>query len=230
MFKYYIKIIVNNLYNLFISLKFKNIGLGYNCRVLFGTEIEGSNKFGNNCIVGGKIGRCTYIGYESNVIGEIGRYNSISAKVTLMSATHPAKDFVSTSPVFYSLRKQCGATYTIRQKFDEFGKNGISGFPIKIGNDVLISYGVTILGPVTVGDGAVIGAHALVTKDVEPYTIVGGIPAKVIGKRFSDEQIDKLLKLKWWEKDEKWIKSKVDLFEDIEIFLNDPEIIKEMNK
>jgi len=82
-------------------------------------------------------------------------------------------------------------------------------YPMKgdtvIGNDVWIGYNATILAGVTIGDGAIIATNATVTKDVEPYTIVGGNPAIVIRKRFSDEEIEKLLALKWWDKDIEWI-------------------------
>ncbi len=67
-----------------------------------------------------------------------------------------------------------------------------------IGNDVWIGYNATIMPGVKIGDGAIIGTNALVTKDVEPYTIVGGNPAQVIRKRFDDETISKLLDLQWW--------------------------------
>lgn len=70
---------------------------------------------------------------------------------------------------------------------------------IIIGNDVWIGYEAVILAGVTIGDGAIIGARSVVTKDIPPYTIVGGVPAKTIRKRFSDEIILSLLKLKWWD-------------------------------
>ena len=70
---------------------------------------------------------------------------------------------------------------------------------IIIGNDVWIGYEAVILSGVTIGDGAIIGARAVVTKDVPPYTIVGGVPAKPIRKRFSDDTISALLKIKWWD-------------------------------
>lgn len=76
---------------------------------------------------------------------------------------------------------------------------------IVIGNDVWIGYEAVILAGVTVGDGAVIGARAVVTKDVEPYTIVGGVPAKPIRKRFSDETVARLLELKWWNRPQEQI-------------------------
>lgn len=69
---------------------------------------------------------------------------------------------------------------------------------IVIGNDVWIGYDAVIMAGVTIGDGAIIGARAVVTKDVEPYAIVGGVPAKEIRKRFSPEKIEKLQSLKWW--------------------------------
>lgn len=76
---------------------------------------------------------------------------------------------------------------------------------IIVGNDVWIGYEAVILAGVTIGDGAIIGSRAVVTKDVPPYTIVGGVPAKSIRKRFSDETISSLLKMKWWD----WPKEKI---------------------
>ena len=68
-----------------------------------------------------------------------------------------------------------------------------------VGNDVWIGFEAVILAGVKIGDGAIIGARAVVTKDVPPYTIVGGVPAKTIRKRFSDEDIATLMELKWWD-------------------------------
>ena len=70
---------------------------------------------------------------------------------------------------------------------------------IVIGNDVWIGYEAVIMAGVTVGDGAIIGTRAVVTKDVPPYTIVGGVPAKPIRKRFENEALDELLKIRWWD-------------------------------
>lgn len=76
---------------------------------------------------------------------------------------------------------------------------------IIIGNDVWIGYEAVILSGVTIGDGAIIGTRALVTKDVPPYTIVGGMPAKIIRKRFEEETINLLLEKKWWN----WSREKI---------------------
>jgi len=80
---------------------------------------------------------------------------------------------------------------------------------IVIGNDVWIGYGVTILSGVTIGDGAIVAANSCVVKDVPPYSIVGGVPAKVIKYRFDDETIGKLLKIRWWDWDEQKIRDSV---------------------
>ena len=84
---------------------------------------------------------------------------------------------------------------------------------IVIGNDVWIGYEAIVLSGVTIGDGAIIGTRSVVTKDVPPYTIVGGIPAKPIRKRFSDEVISKLLELQWWNWSENRIKEKIDVIQ-----------------
>lgn len=104
------------------------------------------------------------------------------------------------------------STYTFPIFFDEWGldaKNIRSAWDNKgdivIGNDVWIGYEAVILPGVTIGDGAIIGTRAVVTKDVPPYTIVGGVPAKPIRRRFDDETIAELLRLRWWD----WDKEKI---------------------
>ena len=88
-----------------------------------------------------------------------------------------------------------------------------------IGNDVWIGLNATILDGVTIGDGAIVAAGAVVTKDVPPYAVVGGVPAKIIKYRFTESQIDFLLKFRWWEKDRKWIQQNYKRFQDIESFI-----------
>lgn len=104
------------------------------------------------------------------------------------------------------------STYPFPLFFEEWGleKKDVSKAwdnkgDIIVGSDVWIGYEAAILAGVTIGDGAIIGTYAVVTKDVPPYTIVGGIPAKPIRKRFSDETITELLKIKWWD----WSEEKI---------------------
>lgn len=80
------------------------------------------------------------------------------------------------------------------------------------------------MGGCIIGDGAIIAAGALVKNNVEPYTIVAGQPAKVIGKRFSDDKIDYLIKYEWWNKSEDWIKKHAQEFDNIEIFKQNNEL------
>ena len=84
---------------------------------------------------------------------------------------------------------------------------------IIIGNDVWIGYEAVILSGITIGDGAIIGTRAVVTKDVPPYTIVGGVPAKPIRKRFDDVTIARLLELKWWDWSEERIKANLEIIQ-----------------
>lgn len=104
------------------------------------------------------------------------------------------------------------STYTFPLFFEEWGlpKSEVASAwdnkgDIVVGNDVWIGYDAIVMAGVNIGDGAVIGARAVVTKDVEPYTIVGGVPAKPIRKRFSTEVIERLQRLRWWS----WDKEKI---------------------
>lgn len=122
---------------------------------------------------------------------KVGNYSSIAKNCSFILANHRI-DLVTTSP---------SPTMTFSH-----GKGNTSGYSkgdILIGNDVWIGANVTILDGVTIGDGAVIAAGSVVTKDVLPYRVVGGNPAKLIKLRFTKEQIDKLLTIKWWDKSEK---------------------------
>jgi acetyltransferase-like isoleucine patch superfamily enzyme len=120
----------------------------------------------------------------------IGKYTAIASEVTILLGGNHRTEWVSMYP-FPALADKWPRA------------NGIAGHPwskgnVVIGNDVWIGTGATILSGVTIGDGAVVAARSVVVKDVPPYTIVGGSPAKPLKKRFDDNQIKKLLKLQWW--------------------------------
>lgn len=129
----------------------------------------------------------------------IGKFCSVAcgAKFLFNSANHTL-DSLSTYPFPIFFEEWNLDVKDITKAWDNKGD-------IVIGNDVWIGYEAVIMAGVTIGDGAVIGARAVVTKNVPPYTIVGGIPAKPIKKRFSQENINTLLKLKWWD----WSKEKI---------------------
>ena len=175
------------------------------------STFEGYNKISKKAFFNGSIGYGSYIGEESMVTGKIGRFCSIGPFVRFIIATHPTS-FVSTHPAFYSLKAQSGVTYVEKQLVEE--RPNIQGeqYPVIVGNDVYIGEGATIIAPVRIGDGAVIAANATVVKDVPPYSIVAGCPAVVKKWRYSNEDIQFLLELKWWEKDEKWIREHAKYF------------------
>lgn len=157
------------------------------------TELAGNNIFGSHTYVYGSIlGRHTYVGANARIVrANIGAFCSIGLDVIIGGlGKHPTK-WISTHPAFYSTLKQSGKTFSTRDLFDEFGPN-------KIGNDVWIGARALILDGINIGDGAIIAAGAVVTKDVPPYAIVGGVPAKVIRSRFEPAVIETLLKWQWW--------------------------------
>lgn len=123
----------------------------------------------------------------------IGKFCSIAcgAKFLFTSANHKMSSLSTYPfPIFY---EEWGLDVKdIRNAWDNKGD-------IVIGNDVWIGYEAVIMSGVTIGDGAIIGTRAVVTKDVPPYTIVGGVPAKPIRKRFDDATIERLVKLRWWD-------------------------------
>ncbi|MGX8716749.1 MAG: CatB-related O-acetyltransferase, partial [bacterium] len=122
---------------------------------------------------------------------QIGKFCQIASGVKfLMNGMFHSMSGITTFP-FAIFSKDCQSAYPADFKYPFKGDT-------IIGNDVWIGYNVTIMPGVHIGDGAIIGTNALVTKDVEPYSIVGGNPAKLIRKRFDDATIEKLLKIQWW--------------------------------
>ena len=201
------------------KLKRKNIYLSFTTSFNNKTTFEGFNRVGSfTRINSSSIGRCSYIGSNSSLDNSrIGRYSCIASNVKVLTATHPV-DYVSIHPVFFSTKKQCGMSYTGEQLYLE--ELSIEGNSIIIGNDVWIGQEVILMGGIIIGDGVVIAAGSVVTKNVPAYAIVGGVPAKVIKYRFSENTIQQLEEIKWWNKPEIWISKNANLFSDIEMFLS----------
>ena len=203
--------------------------IGSVCR--FGTHttvdskavFEGANRLGSDSVfLNSSMGYASYVSDHSFIKNtRIGRYTCIADNVLTVAGNHPLT-FVSIHPAFYSTVQK--PSYVDKQKFEEFkyidSERKIS---IEIGNDVWIGTRATILEGVTIGDGAVVAAGAVVTKDVPPYAIVGGVPAKIIKYRFDENCVNRLLKIKWWDREKNWLKENARKFEHIEEIFKESE-------
>ena len=157
----------------------------------------------NPCYTKYKIGKFTYgepvvedWWKHPGVTLQIGNFCSISKRVTIWLGGNHRIEWISTSPLNHFLG------YENSHKFDQISTKG----SVIIENDVWIGADAVILSGVNIGDGAVIGARAVVSKSIPPYGIAVGNPAKTVKKRFTDEQINSLLKIQWWNWDDEKIK------------------------
>lgn len=149
-----------------------------------------------------KVGKNTYTGVDIKLASlktTIGSFCSIGHNVVLGHGEHPL-NFLSSSPYFYFQKVEWkNANMPNHNEF-------LINKPIEVGNDVWIGDGVFVKNGITVGDGAILGAKSVVTRDVPPYAIVAGVPARIIKYRFDEKTIKELLELKWWELDDEIIK------------------------
>jgi acetyltransferase-like isoleucine patch superfamily enzyme len=176
-----------------------------------------NSKFGKKNYIGDysylsktEIGDFSYVSTHTSISNcKIGKFCSIGPNVFIGTGTHPT-GFISTHPAFYSTGKPfpCFAD-----------KNYVSEYSIvTIGNDVWIGANSILMDGIWVGDGAIVGCGAIVTKDVPPYAIVVGVPAKIIGYRFSEVEINKLQRIKWWDLPEQELKNSYQEFMDVSSF------------
>lgn len=185
------------------KLRYPDVDMAANVFLAPPCVFEGSNKiaWGSSCH-DVKLGYGSYIAAYSSVgKADIGRFCSIGCHVQIGLALHHI-DTVSTHPLLEGPMLQNKRT--------------------RIGNDVWIGAGATLLGKgggLTIGDGAIVGAGSVVTKDVPPYAIVGGNPARIIRYRFDEAIIRRLLALKWWDWPVERIMAAKEDFKDVNLFL-----------
>jgi len=160
------------------------------CAVIYSRIDKTSKIEAGSTIVNTTFGRHSFCGYDCTILNcDVGGFCSIANNVIIGGARHPM-EWVSMSPVFSS-RKD-----SVKKKFSMHTKS--SDLRTIIGNDVWIGEKSLIKAGVMIGDGAVIGMGSVVTRDVQPYAIVAGSPAKEIRKRFDNTTIAALLEIKWW--------------------------------
>ena len=204
----------------YILVKLKS---GHKCKISITADVspsstfEGMSKIYPYSRFTGHLGYGSYIGDHSKLEAYIGRFTCIGPRVSTNLGLHPYKPpFAAMAPCFYSLGKQNGNTFATEQLYSEWHTFEGKKYGVEIGSDCWIGEGVFITGGVHVCDGAVLLAHAVVTKDVPPYAIVGGVPAKVLNYRYDESTIQFLLKFKWWNHDVKWLQEHWELLNDLE--------------
>jgi acetyltransferase-like isoleucine patch superfamily enzyme len=177
--------------------------IGSRCQIkhsnCYSVDFENEVQVGRNCLVSEtKIGKRTYLASNVSVFhGSIGSYCSIGQGVVIGHAEHPMH-LLSTSPLFYNTKNSFNEKKFILETVDEFRQT-------MIGHDVWIGANAYIKSGINIGNGAVIGAHSVVTKDVIPYSVVAGVPAKIIKMRFAEETLKKLMRDEWWQMDDQSI-------------------------
>lgn len=168
-----------------------------------------------NCVLNDvTIGDYSYCaGYNQIDYATIGKFCSIATFVRINPGNHPTYTRVAQNH------------FTYRSEQFDFGPDDDDFFEwrksdwVTLGNDVWIGHGASILPGVKIGNGAVVGTGAVVTKDVEPYSIVAGVPAKKIKMRFDDALIEKIEKSSWWDWDHETIKTRIEDFRSIDAFI-----------
>jgi acetyltransferase-like isoleucine patch superfamily enzyme len=182
--------------------------------IISDTEFQGYNVVFNDTIIDGcKLGAHTYVQKKATIFNaEIGKFCSIAAYVSIGPGIHKT-DGISTHPVFYLQNTPLVKKYSDKDLFTSSKKT-------LIGNDVWIGERAIIVDGVSIGNGSIVAAGAVVTKDVLPYSIVGGVPAKILKMRFDENIASSVNASAWWDKSEEWLEKNYRTFADPEQFLD----------
>lgn len=160
-----------------------------------------------------KVGDFTYFSDNCVILeANIGKFCSFGPNILVAPGKHPTRTFVSTHPALFSNPSYCLKNFFVTDHHHPDRQ-------VTIGNDVWICANVVVSDGVKIGNGAIIGANSVVVHDVEPYSIVGGNPAKLIRKRFEEEEIEHLQQIKWWNQSLEWLEQNSQSFLDIKDFM-----------
>ena len=203
--------------SLFLIKNRSKVASKRNVYVSHESKFEGFNTLHENTLfIKSQLGKFSYVSRDCTVNNaKIGRFTSIAPGVKIGLGIHPTSG-ITTHPLFYSPNTEpCGFSVISNEKT-------IESKEVNIGNDVWIGANAIILDGVSIGTGSIIGAGAVVTKNIEPYHIALGVPAKSVGKRLNDKHIELLLESRWWEViTEENIHAFTDSFNDIENFISE---------
>ena len=182
-----------------------NVRIDGNCRISASRLDDWTRLYPGNSLENCEIGSYSYLAPGSQLRGvTLGKFCSVGPECMAGTGEHPI-DWISSSPVFFSDRAQCGVCFADGVEYSE-------SRPIRIGNDVWLGARVFIRDGVQIGHGAVAAAGAVVAQDVPDYAVVGGVPARLIRYRFGPEQIAEMLALRWWDRDDSFLRAHAHLF------------------
>ena len=196
----------------------KNSYIGERCRIykrarIYGSSLSGFNTVGTSSkLKNVSLGVHSYVSKNTSLAEiTVGKFCSIGPDVKNHLANHPTNVFVSTHPAFYSPNSPTDS-FSDQLRFNEYGEN------VTVGNDVWIGAESLLMDGIKIGNGAIVAARSVVTKDVPPYAIVGGTPARIIRYRFDDGMIELLDESQWWDWDLADIRNSAHLFQDVKDF------------
>lgn len=198
----------------------------FNKKISILAQIDNVSKLSNKAKINrfakmynSSLGEYSIVGSNTQIVNaDIGKFCSVSWGISIGLAAHPLKN-ISSSPIFVSKYNGTETSWTNKNTFVQDSR-------VTIGNDVWIGAKAIIVSGVKIGDGAVIGAGAIVTKDLPDYAIAVGVPAKIIKYRFSEDVVKKLQEIKWWNLSDDVLKKNIELFQKSDFTVSDLERIQ----